>query len=148
MRLQILQEIRNSVLIIFVLFIISCNKYNYNNIFDVSHVTGKKMTYINGVDGFFCEMSKQEFDSFKGKSKFKQWNSMKAGDCFYSKGVSIESDYWGILDSEAEYSVNRNSKLEGEWPVVIYYPRSGRLLCIIAEMALLVNGDDEGIKSH
>ena len=34
MRLQILQEIRNSVLIIFVLFIISCNKYNYNNIFE------------------------------------------------------------------------------------------------------------------
>ena len=126
------------VIFIAILFIIGCSKYNYNNIFDVSDITGKKMTYINGVDGFFCDMTKQEFDSFKGKSKFNQWNNMKAADCFFSKGVSIKSDYWGISEeTEVEYSINKNSRLEGVWPVVIYYPRSGRLLCIVAEMVLL-----------
>ena len=126
------------VIIIALFFIIGCNKYNYNNIFDVSDIMGKKKTYINVVDGFFCDMTKQEFDSFKGKSKFNRWNSMKAGDCFYSSGVSIKNDYWGIPEeTEVEYSIDKNSRLEGVWPVVIYYPRSGRLLCIIAEMALL-----------
>ncbi len=137
MRLQISQEMKNFVLLISLLCIIGCNKYNYNNIFDVRAITGKKVIHIKGVDGFFCDMSRQEFDSFKAKSKFDQWNGMKEGDCFFSNGVNIKGDYWGSPDNEAEYSINRNSRLEGVLPVMIYYPRNGRLLCFIAEMALL-----------
>ena len=39
------------------LFVDGCGKYNYNNIFDVSDITGKKKVYVNGVEGFYSELS-------------------------------------------------------------------------------------------
>ncbi len=116
------------------LFVNGCGKYNYNNIFDVSDITGKKKVYVNGVEGFYSELSKQEFDDFKIKSKFHHWKRMEETYCFVSKGVKIKDDFWGLHDSEAEYSINTNSRLEGFWPAMIYYPKFERLFCFISEM--------------
>ena len=118
-----------------VFFLPGCGKYNYEHIFPFPAEIHRKAVRLDKADGFECEISEREFEAVKKSLRgiFSEWRTLNRQDCFYSEDTCLDGGFYGETSSDAIFTWDRNSRLEGVIPVVIYFPKAKKLLFFIAD---------------
>lgn len=112
----------------------SCSKYNYPNIFPFNNAFYERAKKINGINGYKAFMSNIEFENMKitlRKYGFVEWKEL--GDLsFYSQDIAVNRYFLGIPHGGV-FSKNESSSLEGEFPVILYFPDISKVVILIAD---------------
>ena len=112
----------------------SCSKYNYPNIFPFGEAFYERAKKIDGIDGYEAFMSNIEFENMKvtlKKRGFIDWKEL--GDLsFYSQDIAVNRNFLGIPHGGL-FSINESSRLEGEFPVILYFPDISKVVILIVD---------------
>jgi len=129
----------------------ACDGYNYSNIFPVGKEFYKKRVKIPNMKGFEITLSHNEFEQIKqnlalhGYPVWKKiepsstfysndqpaWEKLEPSSSFYSNDQPVGNDFFGPSQTGAVYSIGK--RMDGEFPVIIYFQEKGKLICIIAD---------------
>ena len=116
-------------------FLAGCGKYNYGHIFPFPAEIHRRAVRLARAEGFECEISEPEFEAVKKSLRgiFSEWRPLHERDVFYSENVRLDGGFYGKTSSGAFFTWNRNSRLGGVFPVVIYFSKAKKLLFFIAD---------------
>lgn len=112
----------------------ACSKYNYPNIFPFDEAFYERANKINGINGYEAFMPNIEFEKMKVTLKkygFVDWKEL--GDLsFYSQDKAVNRTFLGIPHG-GMFSKNESSGLDGEFPVILYFPDIGKVVILIVD---------------
>ena len=119
------------------LYLWGCNagKYNFKNIFVLNEGLWARANKINGADAFMIQLKKSEFESLKQiiiKQGFDKWQPL-AGTNIYSGKLKFSETLHDKNETNSIFSINKKAKLDGVFPIFIYYPDKRLLYMIIAD---------------
>ena len=119
------------------LCICGCNasKYKIKNIFVLNKELWTRANKINGADAFVIKLKESEFKHIKQfviKQGFQEWQSLTGVD-IYSGKLRFSEKFHGSNRTTPVFSINKKAKLDGVFPIFIYYPDKRLLYLIIAD---------------
>ncbi len=114
-----------------------CNasKYNFKNIFVLNEKLWARANKISGADTFVIKLEKSEFKPLKQiiiKQGFDKWQPL-SGINIYSGKLQFSENLHGSNKTTPIFSINKKAKLDGVFPIFIYYPDKRLLYLIIAD---------------
>jgi len=110
----------------------SSNKYNFKNIFVLNDDLWARAKKISNADAFVIKLNKSEFERMKPilvKQGFTAWQPLYR---ICSGKFILENNFGGTSPSPV-FSRNYTTKLQGIFPVIVYYSDEGLLYLVIAD---------------
>lgn len=111
------------------------SKYNFKNIFVLNKELWARAEKINGENAFVIKIKESEFKHVRQiivKQGFEKWQVLRGVD-IYSGKLRFSERFHDNNKITPVFSINKKAKLDGVFPVLIYYPDKHLLYLIIAD---------------
>jgi len=117
------------------ILLVGCERYNYKNIFPLTKSEwAQAQRYQKGEPCFVLTFSVKDFETARQRFHdvgYRGWRSLEGGT-IYVHDLGFNTDSFGGKDAAAVYS-QREKKMKGVCPFMIYYPRAEKFVLVVSD---------------
>lgn len=110
------------------------SQYNYKRVFLLTNELWVRAEKVSDADVFIIKLRKSEFEHIKpllSIQGFQDWQPLYR---VYSGKFELSINSHGYNHTVPIFSVNKRTKLQGVFPVIVYYPNENLLYLVVADM--------------
>ncbi len=122
-----------AILIVIIISIGGCGKYNYGNIFPLDSGLWNKAKKIPNAEAFTIKISPEEYKSIKETLSLHGFTKWEPLSSVYSGKFVLNKTSHGETANHPVLSINKGSRLQGVFPIIVYYQDAGLMYLVISD---------------